>query len=143
MKQPQASPRLAELMNKAIAREIQVSVQYMWQHVLWRGIEGYAVRDAFKSIAIEEMKHAEQIAERLWYLGVKPTTKPTQIVVGENLKEMIELDVKAEEEAIDLYREIIEVARAEGDETTNHLFRDILSEEEDHHDTFTSLLEKP
>jgi len=141
MKKPEASPRLAELMNKAIARELQVSIQYMWQHVLWRGVQGYAVKDEFKKISIQEMKHAEQIAERLFYLGVKPTTKPWPIIIGETLKEMIELDVKAEEEAVDLYREIIAVAKEEGDETTNHLFRDILAEEEEHHDLFTSLLE--
>jgi bacterioferritin len=141
MKKPEASPRLAELMNAAIARELQVSIQYMWQHVLWRGVQGFAVKDEFRKISIQEMKHAEHIAERLFYLGVKPTTKPWPIVVGETLREMIELDVKAEEEAVELYTEIVVVTREEGDETTNHLFRDILADEEEHHDLFTSLLE--
>ncbi|HEY5997328.1 MAG TPA: ferritin-like domain-containing protein [Candidatus Deferrimicrobiaceae bacterium] len=136
-----ASPKLMELLNQAIAREVQVSIQYMWQHVLWSGVKGFAVKEAFKSIAIDEMKHAEMIAERLNYFGGIPTTKPTPVFLGTTLKEMVVQDQKDEEEAIALYKQIIEVARTEGDDTTGHLFRNILQEEEDHHDTFTTLLE--
>lgn len=136
-----ASKKMKELLNKAIARELQVSVQYMWQHVLWSGVKGFAVKDEFKKIAIMEMKHAEQIAERLSYMGERPTTKPEPIKIGDNLKEMISLDMKDEEGAITLYKEIIALARKEGDEVTCKLFSDILAEEEDHHDFFSSLLE--
>jgi bacterioferritin len=137
-----APKELMDLLNQAVAREIQVSVQYMWQHVLWKGVKGFAVKDALKKIAIEEMKHAEAIAERLNYLGGIPTTKPTPIFLGDTLKEMIEQDKKDEEGAIVLYKRIIEVSRREGDEVTNRLFVEILSDEEGHHDTFTTLLEE-
>ena len=137
-----ASKKLMDLRNKAIAREIQVSIQYMWQHVLWSGIKGIAVKDALKSIAIAEMKHSEAIAERLVYLGGIPTTKPEPIFVGESLKEMISQDTKDEEGAIKLYKEIIKLAASENDNTTKFLFEKILSDEEDHHDTFTTLLEE-
>lgn len=46
------------------------------------------------------MKHAEAIAERLFYLGGIPTITPAPIFVGESLKEMIERDKKDEENAI-------------------------------------------
>ena len=136
-----ASKKMKELLNRAIARELQVSVQYMWQHVMWSGLKGFAVKDEFKKIAITEMKHAEQIAERLCYMGDRPTTKPEQIHIGDSLKEMISLDMKDEEGAITLYKEIIALARKEGDEVTAKLFCDILAEEEDHQDFFSSLLE--
>ncbi|MCL5885268.1 MAG: ferritin-like domain-containing protein [Deltaproteobacteria bacterium] len=136
------SAELLDLLNQAIAREIQVSVQYMWQHVLWKGVQGYAVKDAFKTTAITEMKHAEAIAERLNYLGGIPTTKPAPIFIGATLKEMIETDKKDEETAISMYKKIILVARKQGDETTEFLFNKILSDEEGHHDLFTTLLEK-
>ena len=129
------------MLNEAIAREIQVAIQYMWQHVMWRGPKHLAVKDEFKKIAIEEMKHAEKIAERLFYLGGIPTTQPTPIRVGESLKEMLEIDVKEEEGAIKLYKEIIKKATEEGDLVTAWIFNEILEDEEDHHDTFTSLLE--
>jgi bacterioferritin len=137
-----ASKKLLEMLNMAIAREIQVSIQYMWQHVEWIGVKGYATRDAFEDIAKQEMKHAERIAERLFYLGGVPTTKPEPINVGKALKEMIAQDVKDEKNAIDMYKGIIEAARKENDETTAFLFMEILKDEEDHHDTFTTLLEQ-
>jgi len=137
-----ASKKLLDMLNDAIAREMQVIVQYMWQHVLWRGIQGFAVKEELKKISIDEMKHAEAIAERLVYLGGKPTTSPTTIVVGENLKDMLKQDVKDEEKAIVMYKDIIKTAEAENDVTTAELFRDILADEEEHHDTFTTLLEK-
>jgi bacterioferritin len=130
------------MLNKAIAREIQVAIQYMWQHVQWVGVKGFAVHDEFQKIAVVEMKHAEAIAERLFYLGGIPTTKPAEINVGKSLKEMIQADVKAEEEAIILYKTIVNLARKEKDETTKFLFLDILKDEEEHHDTFTTLLEE-
>jgi len=136
------SEKLKELLNKGIAREIPVSVQYMWQHVLATGIKGAAIEDIFKEIAITEMKHAESIAERLAYLGGTPTTKPDPIFVGGSLEEMIRNDVKAEEEAVALYKQTIKVAEEEGDITTRRLFEGILGDEEDHLDTFTNLLEE-
>jgi bacterioferritin len=74
--------------------------------------------------------------------GGRPTTKPTPIFIGKTLKEMLVTDVKDEEKAIAMYKKIIEVARNLGDETTAFLFEGILSSEEDHHDTFTTLLEE-
>jgi bacterioferritin len=136
------SKKLLDMLNGAIAREIQVSIQYMWQHVEWIGVKGYATKDAFESIAKQEMKHAETIAERLFYLGGMPTTKPNPINVGKNLKEMIAQDVKDEANAIAMYKGIIEAARKESDETTAFIFMEILKDEEDHHDTFTTLLEQ-
>ncbi len=136
-----ASKELLDLLNKAIARELQVTIQYMWQHVLWKGVEGFAVKDELKSIAIAEMKHAEAIAERLAYLGGVPTTKPDPIFVGGSLKKMIEKDKKDEETAISLYKKIIKKSQKEDDSTTARLFRKILEDEEEHHDTFSGLLE--
>ncbi len=136
------SKELLDLLNKGIAREMQVSIQYMWQHILWSGVKGFAVKDELKSFAITEMKHAEALAERLAYLGGTPTTKPEPIFVGETLKEMLERDKKDEEGAIELYKTTIETARKEGDVTTRVLLEGILEDEEEHHDTFTGLLEE-
>ena len=136
------SEELKTMLNKAIAREIQVSVQYMWQHIQVVGVKGVAVQDKFKQTAISEMKHAEKIAERLWYLGGTPTTKPDPIVVGGSLKEFLENDAKAEEEAITMYKAIIGMAQKEGDVTTAFIFKEILEGEEEHHDLFTTMLEE-
>jgi len=136
------SDKLKGMLNDAIAKEIAVSIQYMWQHVQVIGVKGIAVQDQFKQTAVTEMKHAEKIAERLWYLIGTPTVKPAPIDVGKNLKEFLELDTKAEEEAILLYKKIIELAQKEGDVTTAFMFKEILEDEEEHHDLFTTMLEE-
>lgn len=137
-----ATKTLTDMLQQAVAREIQVSVQYMWQHIMAKGLESAEIAETFEEAAIEEMKHAEKIAERLFYFDVVPTTKPSPIVVVPGLKEMLEADATAEEEAIDLYKQIIKQAASEGDSTTRLLFEQILADEEKHHDTFTTLLGK-
>src|SRR5512139_976922 len=136
-----ANKKLLDKLNDAIAREIQVSVQYMWQHVTVKGVHAEIVGGIFKKCAITEMKHAEDIAERLDYLGGVPTTKPTPITVGSTWKEMVSLNKKAEEDAIVLYTEIIALAVKENDIVTRKLFEAILEDETEHHSVFANLLE--
>jgi bacterioferritin len=135
------SKELNDKLNEAIARELQVSVQYMWQHVTVIGINADSIGGVFKKIAITEMKHAESIGERLDYLGGTLTTKPSPINVGKGVKNMLQIDKKAEEDAIKLYKGIIALAAKENDVVTKRLFEEILSEEEDHHNQFSTLLE--
>ena len=130
------------MLNKAISMELQVSIQYMWQHVRIYGMYSESIGGALKEIAIAEMKHAEEIAERLDYLGGEPTTKPAPITVGKTPEEMLEIDKKAEEGAIKFYKEIIKQAKEEGDIVTRTLFEGILGDEEDHHNVFSGFLEK-
>ena len=139
---PKVSKELKDMLNEAIARELSVSVSYMWQHVLMTGLQAFAVKDEIKRISIAEMRHAEAIAERLVYLGGRPTTKPTEIKVGDTLTEMMRINVSLEDGAIELYRKIITKAEAEGDTVTADMFHQILADEEDHHNTFTSLLKE-
>jgi bacterioferritin len=135
-----ASRELLELLNKGIARELQVSIQYMWQHILAKGIEGAVVENMFRDIAITEMKHAEDLAERLAFLNGVPTTSFEPAHVGHSLEEMLKENVQAEEEAIRLYKQTIQVASKEGDFVTRRLLEDILSNEEKHLGQFSKLL---
>jgi bacterioferritin len=134
------SKQLMEVLNRGIARELQVSIQYMWQHVQVTGIESLAVGDVFRRIAIVEMKHAEALAKRLSFLNGVPTTKPDPIFVGSSLVEMLKQDQVNEEEAVRLYKRGIQLANKEGDSSTRLLFESILSAEEEHLDTFGKLL---
>jgi len=136
------SEKFKKMLNEAISKEIAVSIQYMWQHVQVIGVKGIAVQNQFRQTAIAEMKHAEAIAERLWYLEGIPTTQPSPINVETSLKEFIELDAKAELETIQFYKTIIEMAQKEGDITTAFMFKEILEDEEEHHDLFTTMLEE-
>jgi bacterioferritin len=135
-----------DLLNMAVAREIQVSIQYILQHakmeklmrktipenILIDKTTYDAVGKFLKEFAIVEMKHAADIMERIYYLGGSATTKADKITIGNTLSEFAKLGAKAEEEALALYRKIIRAARDVGDRTTRQLFQKIYKEEEEH-----------
>ena len=135
-----------DLLNMAVAREIQVSIQYMLQHakmeklirkvipenVLIDKTTYDAVGAFLKEFAIVEMKHAADIMERIYYLGGAATTKGNKPVIGNSLSEFAKLGAKAEEEALVLYRKIINAAKEIGDWQTREMFEKIFKEEEQH-----------
>ncbi|MBC7130835.1 ferritin [Candidatus Bathyarchaeota archaeon] len=137
-----ASERLLALLNRAVSKEVEASIKYMWHHVLIKGVQGAAVKDLLRKLAIAEMKHAEAIARRLAYLGGTPTTKTDSISMGESFEDMLRSDLNAEEEAIALYKVILRVADDDGDITTMRLFEEILAEEEGHHNTLIRLMNR-
>ncbi|UCH32432.1 MAG: hypothetical protein JSV05_03370 [Candidatus Bathyarchaeota archaeon] len=134
------------LLNKAVSRELQVSIQYMLQHakmeklirkvipenILLDKTTYEALGKLLREFAIQEMKHAAEIMERIYYLGGKATTKADKPIIGNTLSEFAKLGVEAEEEALALYREIIEAAGNNGDWETRELFEKIYAEEEAH-----------
>ncbi len=134
------SKTLLELLNKGISRELQVSIQYMWQSIQVTGMYGEVAKGVFGKIAIAEMKHAHQLAERIDCLDGIPTVKPGEIHVGDSLIEMLRDDEQNEEEAITLYKQAIQVAQKEGDYTTRRMLEEILAEEENHINTFGKLI---
>jgi bacterioferritin len=135
-----------DLLNMAVAREIQVSIQYMLQHakmeklirkvipenILFDKTTYDAVGKFLKEFAIVEMKHAADIMERIYYLGGSATTKSNKVNVGNTLSEFAKNGVKAEEEALVLYRKIINAAKEIGDWETRERFEKIYGEEEQH-----------
>jgi bacterioferritin len=134
------------LLNQAVSREIQVSLQYMLQHAkmeklirkcipenILTGKTTYeAVGKFLREFAIEEMKHAAAAMERIYYLGGEATTKSDKVTVGNSLSEFANLGVKAEEEALVLYRKIIAEAAKIDDWETREMFEKIYAAEEKH-----------
>ncbi|MGB8781066.1 MAG: ferritin-like domain-containing protein [Candidatus Bathyarchaeia archaeon] len=135
-----------DLLNKAVEREIAVSLQYILQHakmeklvrrtipenILLDKTTYDAVGKFLRELAIQEMKHAASIIARIYYLGGKATTKSGKPNIGDSISEFAKLGVKAEEEALTLYRQIIETSGKMGDWETRELFEKIYGEEEGH-----------
>lgn len=135
-----------DLLNKAVEREIAVSLQYILQHakmeklvrrtipenILLDKTTYAAVGKFLREIAIQEMKHAASIVARIYYLGGKATTKSGRPNIGDSISEFAKLGVEAEEEALTLYRQIIETSGKMGDWETRELFEKIYGEEEGH-----------
>src|SRR4030067_1102283 len=132
----QATSEYISLLNQAVSREIQVSIQYMLQHskmeklirkaipenILLDKTTYEAVGKFLKEIAMQEMKHAANVMERIYYLGGSATTKSDKPVIGNSLSEFAKLGVKAEEEALGVYPKIINAAGQNGDWGTRELF---------------------
>ncbi len=135
-----ASKKLLDGLKSAIAMDLRATIQYMWQHVMARGMESEAVGEVFKDIAMQEMKHVEAFAERLFYLGGIPTTTPLEIRTGGTLKDMLKTDLDAENESVALCKEIIKLAIEENDPTTRLLTEKILKETEEHADRYKMIL---
>jgi bacterioferritin len=134
---------LIDTLNDLRARELAVIMQYMRHHYQITGADGLPLADEFKSVAVTEMKHAEELAERIDFLGGDPTTKPAAFMSGQKtVAEMAGVDAVSETEAIDLYRAAIKEADEAGDVTTRKLLEDILGDEEDHLNTFNTMLGK-
>ncbi|NHJ85159.1 MAG: hypothetical protein FK734_06840 [Asgard group archaeon] len=148
------SKQLMDLLNDAVARELQVSIQYILQHSKMEKILRHikpentlldkttydAIGEELKKFAIEEMKHAGTIMERIYYLGGSATTKAAKPTIGNTLKEFATLGHKAEIEALELYRKIIDLAMKEGDWETVQIFEKIYSDEERHYFRFEEYL---
>ncbi len=135
-----ADQRLLDILNESIARELAAIIQYMWQHVMVTGLESAEFMDILQKVSVQEMKHAEKFAERLDYFGGMPTTKPSEIKVGGDAKQMLRDNIALEKDAIKLYKRAIKLCQELDDPASTHIYEDILEEEEDHDHTFSTLL---
>jgi bacterioferritin len=132
--------KIIDALNRARTLELAAIVQYMKHHYEVEGLESPAVADIAKETAIDEMKHAEALGERIAYLGGEPTKEIGSIATGGDLKKMIQDDLAAENTAIAEYREIIRLCQEEGDFTSRRMMEQILHDEEGHADNWESLL---
>lgn len=139
---PKASKRLLDALNEDLAYELAALTQYIWHHVMGKGLEFPAISDMFKKLSIEEMKHAEALAERIDLLGGVPTIQPKAIKQGGNLKKMLQDDLGGEQTAIALYTQHIALADKEKDVVTRRLLESILGDEQGHANDLETVLEK-
>ena len=139
---PKASKELLDALNDGLSEELTSIIQYMWQHVTARGLDSPAIADLFKETSMVEMSHAYKVAERIDLLGGVPTTAIGPIRLGSNLRQMLEEDLKAEEDTVELYRNLVKLARKEDDPVTLRMLEDILGETEEHAHTLAAILEK-
>ncbi|MBE9532368.1 MAG: ferritin [Proteobacteria bacterium] len=127
-------------LNRSRSAELGAIMQYMGHHYSASGIESLGVKDVFRQSALDEMRHAEMLAERIAYLGGIPTLKVDPVKRGGTLKQMLKDDLDLEKNAIKRYRQQIGICEKLKDYTTRRLLEDILIEEESHADTGQSLL---
>lgn len=134
------SKELIDALNKDRMNELSAIVQYMKHHYEAMGLESPEIIDLAKDLAKDEMRHAERLAERINYLGGIPTKQISPISEGGDLKKMVGDDLEKENDAIKQYKEHINLASEEKDSTTRLMLEEILSDEENHADTWETVL---
>jgi len=122
------------VLNELRSLELAAIIQYMKHHYEAQGIESPAISKQFESAAMDEMKHAEALGERINYLGGEPTRHPAEILTGGDLRKMIADDLRIERHAINKYREYIELMFREQDHVSRRMLEGILEVEEKHED---------
>jgi len=139
---PKGSKELLDAINEAISDELASIIQYMYHHIMGRGLASPALLDMFKAHAMDEMGHAYALGERIDLLGGEPTTAVGAIKVGGDLTKMVQDDLDGEYRAIDMYKGYIKLAEKDDDPVTRRLFEDILATEEGHANDWETVLEK-
>jgi bacterioferritin len=141
----QGDARVIEMLNAQLTAELTAINQY-WLHYRMQenwGFTKLAAHTRYESI--DEMKHADRLAERILFLDALPNfQKLSPLRIGQTVKEQFQCDMKIEEEAVVRLREGIEYMRSVRDITSANIFEDILADEEHHIDyleTQLSLIE--
>lgn len=133
-------------LNKILKNELTAINQYFLHSRMYAdwGLKRIAEHEYEESI--DEMKHADRLIERILFLEGLPNLQDLgKLYIGQNVKEMIECDLKLEMEAVPDLRDAIACSESAGDYVSRQVFADILASEEEHIDwleTQLSLIEK-
>lgn len=134
--------KVIEYLNKALRHELTAVSQY-WVH--YRLLDDWGFKKIAKherAESIEEMEHADSLIERIIMLDGFPNLQQLDpLLIGENLSEILDSDLKAEYHARELYIEARDVCREKRDYVSMNLFEKLLDDEESHIDWIETQLE--
>jgi bacterioferritin len=133
--------KVIEQLNVALSSELTAIVQYMTQSEMCQGWGYKKLGELTKVRAIEEMRHAEGLIERIIFLDSIPTVdvglKPQ---LGSKVQEQMEINLKDEQDAVREYNQAVKICVASGDDGSKALFERMLKDEERHADFLESQL---
>jgi len=138
--------KVIEHLNRALGNELVAINQYFLHAKMYKdwGLQALAKWEYAESI--EEMQHADKLIERILFLeGIPNLQDLGKLHIGENVREMLESDLKIEHEGRNDYIEAIGYCEQVNDYVTRDLFRDLLADEEghiDHIETELGLIDK-
>lgn len=134
--------RVIEYLNRGLRSELTAINQY-WLHYRlldnW-GLNGLA--KYWRKESIEEMQHADRFVDRILFLEGHPNMQVLDpLMIGQNVREVIEADLRAELGARALYQEAATYCDSIGDKPSKNLFEELMADEEGHIDFLETQLD--
>jgi len=134
--------KVIEFLNEALKNELTAINQYFLHY---RMLDNWGLKKLAKfeyGESIDEMKHADKLAERILFLDGLPNFQHLgRLRIGENVEELLKADLALEEEAIPLLRDAIAHCESVRDYVSRDLFAHILDNEEHHVDMLETQFE--
>jgi bacterioferritin len=137
-----SDPTVIQLLNEVLRGELTAINQYFLHSKMLKnwGFERLAEKEHAESI--DEMKHADALTDRILFLEGLPNYQDIgRLMIGENVKEVFQCDLKLEHQAMPVLRRGIAHCESVQDYVTRDLFQRILDSEEDHVDWLETQLE--
>jgi len=138
----QGDRKVIEHLNAVLTNELTSINQYFLHSRMFRnwGLEKLGRHEYEESV--DEMKHADRLIERILFLeGLPNLQQLNKLLIGENVKEALECDLRLEMGALPLLKTAIAHCESVADYVSRELFEDILESEEDHVDWIETQLD--
>lgn len=134
--------KVIEYLNKALRHEMTAVNQY-WLHYRLLDDWGYGkLAKKQREESIEEMQHADMLVDRIIFLEGFPNMQELDpLMIGQDIKEILECDLKAEYSARELYVEARDACREKKDYGSMELFEKLIGDEEGHIDWLETQLD--
>ncbi len=127
--------KVIEHLNKVLGNELVAINQYFLHAKMYKDWGLGKLHDHEHHESIDEMKHADELIERILFLEGLPNLQDLgKLMIGEDTEEILQCDLKLELKAIPDLREAIEYCESTADYVSRDLFASILDSEEDHVD---------
>jgi bacterioferritin (cytochrome b1) len=130
---------LAKMLNRGLELEHAARIQYLAHAELLKGLGAEKIIERLKEIASDEQNHQEQFRNLIGsYLGGEPSMGLTETHPAKDTKEILEVNLRDEKNAIDFYKQIYQKVADNKEslkyefETLEHEIRHIIVDEEEH-----------
>jgi len=128
-------PKVLKLLNEALKNELTATNQYWLHYRLLDNMGVHKLAQFERAESIDEMKHADRLAERILFLDGLPNFQALgRLHIGENVEEILRGDLELEMEALGQLRGAIAHCEKARDYASRDLFSEILANEEEHVD---------